>query len=120
MSIYLTKTMFEENLNTKFWLLHEDVEPQAMDLIELTNGHSTPGQEQFALRFRGDRSLVFPQRIYSMKHDSIGDFDLFLVPIGRDETGTFYEAVFNRLIQVPEQKVQEQKVQEQKVQEQAQ
>jgi hypothetical protein len=38
-----------------------------------------------------------------MKHDSIGDFDLFLVPIGRDESGTFYEAVFNRLILVQEQ-----------------
>jgi hypothetical protein len=38
-----------------------------------------------------------------MKHESIGDFDLFLVPIGRDESGTFYEAVFNRLIEVPSQ-----------------
>jgi hypothetical protein len=100
MAIYLTKTMFEENLNTKFWLLDEGSEPYAMDLIELTNGHSSPRQEQFSLRFRGDRNKVFPQRIYPMKHDSIGDFDLFLVPIGRDESGTFYEAVFNRLVQV--------------------
>jgi hypothetical protein len=99
MSIYLTKAMFEENLNTKFWLLNEGSEPYAMDLVELSNGHSTPRQEQFSLRFRGDRNQVFPQRIYPMKHDSIGSFDLFLVPIGRDDTGTFYEAVFNRLIQ---------------------
>jgi hypothetical protein len=91
--------MFEENLNTRFWLLDESSETYALDLIELTNGHSTPRQEQFSLRFRGDRNKVFPQRIYPMKHDSIGDFDLFLVPIGRDDIGTFYEAVFNRLIQ---------------------
>jgi hypothetical protein len=103
MSIYLTKSMFEESLNSRFWLLDESSEPHAMDLIELTNGHSTPRQEQFALRFRGDRDRVFPQRIYPMKHESIGDFDLFLVPIGRDESGTFYEAVFNRLIEVPSQ-----------------
>jgi hypothetical protein len=38
-----------------------------------------------------------------MKHEAIGDFELFLVPIGRDETGTFYEAVFNRLISPMEQ-----------------
>jgi len=100
MSIYLTKTMFEENLNTRFWLLSESLEPYAMDLIELTNGYSSPRQEQFSLHFRGDRNKVFPQGIYPMKHDSIGDLDLFLVPIGRDESGTFYEAVFNRLIQV--------------------
>jgi|ERR1700722_4843629 len=98
MSVHLTQAMFEENLNTRFWLLNEGSEPYAMDLVELTNGHSTSRQEQFSLRFRGDSNQVFPQRIYPMKHDAIGDFDLFLVPIGRDETGTFYEAVFNRLI----------------------
>jgi len=103
MPVHLTKSMFEENVNTKFWLLGDDSETYAMDLIELTNGYSTPRQEQFSLRFRGDRNKVFPQRIYPMKHDSIGDFDLFLVPIGRDDSGTFYEAVFNRLIQVQDQ-----------------
>lgn len=103
MSIHLTKTMFEQNLNTKFRLLDERLEPQPtdlieLDLIELKDGPSTPRQEQFALRFRGSRNRVLPQRLYPMKHDSIGAFDLFLVPIGQDETGTFYEAVFNRLI----------------------
>jgi hypothetical protein len=103
MSIHLTKDVFEKHLKTKFWLVDKESEPYAIDLLELTNGHSSPRQEQFALHFRGDRSKVFPQRIYPIKHDSIGEFDLFLVPIGRDETGTFYEAVFNRLIAVQEQ-----------------
>lgn len=103
MPIHLTKSMFEQNLNTTFWLLDESAESHPMDLVELTHGYSTPRQEQFSLRFRGDRNFVFPQRIYPMKHDSIGEFDLFLVPIGRDDTGTFYEAVFNRLIQVHDQ-----------------
>jgi uncharacterized protein DUF6916 len=67
-------------------------------LVELTNGHSSPRQEQFSLRFRGDREKVFPQRIYPMKHDAIGELELFLVPIARDDSGTFYEAVFNRFI----------------------
>jgi uncharacterized protein DUF6916 len=107
MPIHLTKTIFEQNLNTKFWLCDEGAEPYAMDLIELTNGHSNPRQEQFSLRFRGDRNQVLPQRIYPMKHDSIGEFDLFLVPIARDEGGTYYEAVFNRLIDVQD-KVQDQ------------
>jgi|SRR5271156_5357443 len=100
MPIHLTKDMFAENLNTKFWLLDEPRQSYAMNLIEVADGHSTPRQEQFSLRFRGDRDWIFPQRIYAMKHDSLGDFDLFLVPIGRDESGTFYEAVFNRVIQI--------------------
>jgi hypothetical protein len=96
--MYLTKAMFEENVNTRFWLVDERSEPYAMDLIELADGHSTPRQEQFSLRFRGAADKIYPQKIYAMKHDSIGEFELFLVPIGRDESGTFYEAVFNRLI----------------------
>ena len=52
MSIHLTKAMFEENLNSRFWLLDERAEPYAMDLIELANGHSTPRQEQFSLPVR--------------------------------------------------------------------
>jgi hypothetical protein len=107
MPVHLTKCLFEQNLNTKFWLLDEGSETYALDLIELTSGYCTLRQEQFSLRFRGDRNKVFQQRIYPMKHDSIGDFDLFLVPIGRDDSGTFYEAVFNRLIKV-EDKVQAQ------------
>jgi len=103
MSTYLTKTAFEENLNSRFWLLDERSEPYALDLIELANAYSTPRQEQFALRFRGDRNWIYPQGIYPMKHEAMGDFELFLVPIGRDETGTFYEAVFNRMINPREQ-----------------
>jgi hypothetical protein len=98
MSTNLTKTLFEENLNTKFWLLDAGPEPYSIDLIEITNGHSSPRQEHFALRFRGDRNQVFPQRIHPIRHDNIGEFDLFLVPISRDATGTLYEAVFNRLV----------------------
>lgn len=100
MSKYLTSEMFKKSVNTRFWLVDPSLEPYALDLIECADGYSTPKQEQFSLRFRGDPSQVFPQRIYPMKHDSVGDFELFLVPIGRDARGTYYEAVFNRFIQV--------------------
>lgn len=102
--MYLTKRMFEENLNTRFWLIEEGLEPYPMDLVECVNGHSTPRQEQFSLRFRGERAQIFPQRIYVLKHNAIGEFELFLVPIGRDNTGTFYEAVFNRWREDPAEK----------------
>jgi hypothetical protein len=96
--MYLTKEMFAQNLNTNFWLVEESSDPYAMDLIEIADGHSTPRQEQFSLHFRGAADKIYPQRIYAMKHAAIGDFELFLVPIGRDESGTLYEAVFNRMI----------------------
>jgi hypothetical protein len=108
--MFLTREMFAENLNSRFWLIDEGPEAYAMDLIELVNGYSTPRQEQFSLRFRGDRRKVYPQRIYAMKHDVIGEFELFLVPVGRDDSGTFYEAVFNRFVnQEPAGQQQEQR-----------
>ena len=106
--MYLSKGMFEENLNTRFWLVAEGLEPYALDLVKCVDFHSTPRQEQFSLRFRGDRAQIFPQQIYAMKHEAIGEFELFLVPVGRDDSGTFYEAVFNRFIdQEPQKQVQQ-------------
>jgi hypothetical protein len=106
--MYLTKGMFQENLNTRFWLTAEGSEPYAVDLVGFVEFHTAAKQEQFSLRFRGDRAQVFPQQLYAMKHDAIGEFELFLVPVGRDDSGTFYEAVFNRFIdQEPEKPVQQ-------------
>jgi hypothetical protein len=48
----------------------------------------------FSLVFRGPCDAVLPQRIYRLRHDSIGTFNLFLVPIGPDDAGMRYEAVF--------------------------
>jgi hypothetical protein len=100
MSTYLTNEMFKKNVKTRFWLVDPSLEAYALDLVECVDVYSTPRQEQFSLRFRGDPGQVFPQRTYLMKHDSIGDFELFLVPIARDDSGTHYEAVFDRLAEV--------------------
>ncbi len=48
----------------------------------------------FSLVFRGPPEIVVPQRIYGLEHDALGAFELFLVPIGPDEVGMRYEAVF--------------------------
>ena len=48
----------------------------------------------FSLLFRGPRTPVLPQRIYTLAHAQLGTFDLFLVPTGPDSGGMCYEAVF--------------------------
>lgn len=54
-------------------------------------------QERFSLLFHGPHQRFLPQWIYPMQHDQLGTFELFLVPVGQDKDGVFYEAVFNRL-----------------------
>lgn len=48
----------------------------------------------FRLMFRGPADPVLPQATYRIRGDRSEHF-MFLVPIGRDESGTEYEAVFN-------------------------
>src|SRR6478672_9010612 len=51
-------------------------------------------RQPFSLTFRGTADEVLPQRIYTLRNEQLGTFPLFLVPIGRDQGGTRYEAVF--------------------------
>ena len=49
----------------------------------------------FSLIFRsaGERRHA-PQRVYTVRHAELGAMEIFLVPIGADEGGMRYEAVF--------------------------
>ena len=57
-------------------------------------GGDRPARTPFSLLFRGARDVVLPQRIYTIEHDELGTFDIFLVPIGPDREGMRYEAIF--------------------------
>ena len=59
--------------------------------VELPSGGRAAGS--FRLEFRGPVEPVLPQAIYQFRR---GDacHDIFIVPIGRDDGGTRYEAVF--------------------------
>jgi hypothetical protein len=48
----------------------------------------------FRLEWRGPGEPVLAQAIYRFRRGS-EMFDLFMVPVARDEQGTLYEAIFN-------------------------
>ena len=54
-----------------------------------------PGMERFSAFFDGPPDLVLPQRTYPLRHEKMGEFDIFLTPIGADANHVRYEAVFN-------------------------
>lgn len=66
-----------------------------VELISAVRLGEGSGGRPFSIVFRGPGENLLPQRIYAMEHPEIGAFDLFLVPIGPDEKGLRYEAVFN-------------------------
>ena len=55
----------------------------------------TTPRESFTLVFRGPPQFVLPQRIYRFDHETLGNTELFIVPIGRTAQGVSYEAVFS-------------------------
>ncbi|MBI1840902.1 MAG: hypothetical protein HYR88_08650 [Verrucomicrobia bacterium] len=53
--------------------------------------------ERFRLVFRGEGASRWAQDTYRFHHAHLGEFDLFIVPIGaEDPRHGYYEAVFNR------------------------
>lgn len=94
----LTKPLFLEQLNTSFQVEYAPDQVLELTLIEVREGRSSPQQELFALTFRGPSTPLLAQYLFPFRHPAIGNFEMFLVPIGQDERGILYESVFNRLI----------------------
>lgn len=97
MSSILTEKEFSKHVNTKFKVAIEP--PIELELNEvkgyLAKSDEQTGMERFSAFFAGPRQPALPQMIYPIEHESMGKFDLFLVPISLDEKGYRYEAVFN-------------------------
>ena len=49
----------------------------------------------FNLKFRGPLEPVLAQQICPLDNETLGRLEIFIVPLGHDESGTDYEAVFN-------------------------
>lgn len=94
----LTEEEFSKHVNTKF---HAGLASEALELElvqvkgYLKNPGDADGMERFSVFFTGPAKPVLPQRTYSLSHDAMGTFDLFIVPIKPDGEGSRYEAVFN-------------------------
>ncbi|HEX8076969.1 MAG TPA: hypothetical protein VF511_04070 [Chthoniobacterales bacterium] len=52
-------------------------------------------RQPFALTFRVDRGLRFPQGTYQMRNAQLGEMEIFLVQIAADPNSSTLEAVFN-------------------------
>lgn len=95
----LNEEMFARQLHTKFLLYPEPERTVELELIEVSGDaqQKRGGGEHFSLIFRGPGDAFLPQSTYRMEHDEMGAFDLFIVPVGKDNQGFQYQAIFNRL-----------------------
>jgi hypothetical protein len=94
----LSASHFRPYVGSRFRLRADDVlevELVEVDEVDSRSGvQPEPARAPFSIVFLGPRDPVLPQRIYGFEHEELGTLDLFLVPIGRDDAGVRYEAVF--------------------------
>jgi hypothetical protein len=87
---------FAPHVNTRFQMQISDDTSLEIELVSVEDKTPSPRQEQFLLTFRAPLEAPPLQRLYHLRHEQLGSGRLFLVPIGMDEEGLTYEAVFNR------------------------
>lgn len=98
----LTLNDFSPHLGSKFELRLDSGNHLEVELVEATplgmNGARPAHLAQrgaFSVVFLAPKDALLPQKIYHLEHGVMGEFDIFLVPIGRAAAGLKYEAIFN-------------------------
>lgn len=99
MSEHLTHDVFARNLKSKFRVVIDDTRSVEAELTEVSDLLVSDRQERFSVLFRMPREPHLGQGLWRFDHDEIGPFELFIVPVGQNEQGTTYEAIFNRLVE---------------------
>ena len=97
MEASLTHEAFNQQAGSKFKVQVDENTGVDLELTDVSELKLYPHQEEFALVFRGPAEAFLNQGVRLFTHDQMGQFELFIVPIRRDEQGYYYEAVFNRL-----------------------
>jgi len=98
---YLRREHFEALVNTVFEFQSDDGRNSNLNLILVENLTLRANQKQgltgdgFSLLFEGSKKAKIRQGVYQVKHDLLGKFSLFIVPVGLRVDR--YEAIINRI-----------------------
>ena len=90
-----TKQELAAEVSTAFHVV--DADGVSLQLTEVRDGRSSVDLEQFSAFFRGAPGVAFAQGTYLLRHDALGDVEIFLVPIERDGDSFVLEAAVSRL-----------------------
>jgi hypothetical protein len=90
---------FREHVNTTFQLDHA-AGPVPLRLDEVTGERAGGPFVFFSIFFHGPSDRLLPQGTYTLDHDRLGSFSLFLVPVvGSNHERIVYEASFSQMVE---------------------
>jgi hypothetical protein len=87
---------FEPLVGTDF-VVAVDGEPVALNLVEATPfaNSAALARAPFGLLFQSGIQQVIPQQLFPLRHETLGELEIFLVPTAQNPTGIQYYATFN-------------------------
>ena len=96
----LTIDSFTPHVGSSFHLEAEGLQSMELTLesVDPVGQEPKPDEQRqrpFSLLFLGPLEPTLPQQMVPLRHAVMGGLDLFLVPLGPNEKGMIYEAVFN-------------------------
>jgi hypothetical protein len=93
----LTIDMFSDKVGQAFVVEETGVPPIELTLIEAKalQNYGNAAREPFSLLFTSVGGAVLPQRIYPLRHATLGLRPIFLVPIAGSQEKVTYQAIFN-------------------------
>lgn len=99
MAAVLTEEEFSKHVNTTFRARLDAEAEVDLELAEVkgykNKAIEQKGMERFSVFFKGPEAPRLPQKTYTLRHDQMGEFEIFLVPLSPNDQGCRYEAVFN-------------------------
>jgi hypothetical protein len=99
MAASLTEKEFSQHVNTKFRANLDAENGVDLELVEvkgyMSKHNEQTGMERFSVYFQGPGEPYLPQKSYTVQHDQMGEFEIFIVPIAKTDAGFRYESVFN-------------------------
>ena len=94
----LTAAAFEQLMGSRFRVDLAEPPSQELELVEVQRYKPEwqgPRTEPFSVFFLSSSPWILQQQIYRLEHETLGQLDLFLVPVAREGQRVRYEAVFN-------------------------
>jgi hypothetical protein len=97
----LTSGDFAPYLNQEFRIYYDENAFVSAILTSVKDSPTPPikpGRRQgFSIIFRSgpEATVVLHQHIFKIEHPEMGSLEIFIVPVGIDEDGRYYQAVFN-------------------------
>ena len=93
----LTVDMFADKIGQPFVMEEPGVPAIELTLTEATAARPQSGAPRacFSLLFTCRGSTLLPQRMYALRHSTLGLRSIFLVPIAQNGDTVTYEAIFN-------------------------